>query len=95
MTADTAKTLIGLLNKSETLLMRGQIQEQLGPEAFAEAINRGFLVPDYDTGGLRITDNLGLVEQIRSMAGTGHSDENPLKESFSKPTPSFGRQFVV
>lgn len=95
MTSETAQTLVGLLSKPELALMRGGLCESIGTDAFAEAINRGFLVPDTETGELCLTSDMTLVEQLRTIAGASDEYVHPLSDAYPKPQLSAGRQYFV
>lgn len=48
-------------------VMTGKMMEDLTPEGYQEALRLGWLTPDMETGGLRISDHLENVELMKSI----------------------------
>jgi len=80
---NTKEIATALINRRETstssIIMQGDLQKSLGTDGFQEAMRRGWVIPDYDTGHMTITNNLGEVDHMRKMSEA----EEPLKNGDS------------
>lgn len=63
-----AAVLVDRRNRMNPIVMIGEMQIALGEEGFSLALERRWLVPDPSTGHLLITDNQGIVDELREMA---------------------------
>lgn len=67
---EVAKRLLDLREKRMTgFIMSGVLREELGFEGYGEALRRRWIEADLEQSGMvTITNNLNLVEEIRSLA---------------------------
>lgn len=48
--------------------LNGDVREALGPENLAKALEARWVIPDYDSGGLLITTDLGRLAEMEKLA---------------------------
>lgn len=66
-----AKTILDLREgRQSSILMQGELRSAIGAEGFAEAVNRGWVVPDVEGGSgmLNVTSHLGVIDEMRQLA---------------------------
>lgn len=68
MTIDDAKKILKQSHgsRTEVFMMR---DSELSTEGLKEALRLGYLVPDYETGGLQLTLNASQTAALESIAG--------------------------
>lgn len=55
-------------NTMNPIVMIGEMHNLLGADGFQFALENRWIVPDYATGDLQITENTGILEEIRALA---------------------------
>lgn len=55
---------------SVSLMMPSQLAAEIGPIGLQDAMQRGWLHPDMDQGYLRLTENIGLLQEMQALAET-------------------------
>lgn len=63
-------TKILQFRNSVSLMMPGQLNSEVGPTGLQDALQLGWVIPDTDTGYLRLTDNAGVLHEMRSLSET-------------------------
>lgn len=51
-----------------SVIQSGALAEEIGTEGVAEALRRGWIAPNFDSGGLQATNNLGVVQEMEKEA---------------------------
>lgn len=69
-TQEIAQTILERRNRMNPVIMNGEMIGLLGAEGMQEALQRRWLVPDMDTGHLQVSNDLAVVEELRSVAAT-------------------------
>jgi hypothetical protein len=66
---EIAKSLLDRRNRMNPIVLPGEIRSAIGVEGVAEALKRRWLLPDLeDSGFLRVTNDLGVIESMRQLA---------------------------
>lgn len=68
MTAKTLATKLLGFRSSSSLMVPGQLCAELGEEAMREALDRGWIEPNYDTGYLQLSGSAGRLQEMRELA---------------------------
>lgn len=63
-----AAVIIERRNRMSHIIMPGDMQAMIGSDGVQEALRRGWIEPDYDTGALKVSSSLAIVEEIARIA---------------------------
>ena len=67
--SNAAKTILERRHRLSSIIQSGQLQLEIGPENFAEALRRRWIVPDiYETGALQVTNNSQQLCELEAAA---------------------------
>lgn len=86
------KTLASTLlrfSTSSSLMVPGALVAEIGSDALQDALSRGWLRPNEDTGFLMLTDQQTQLNEMRTLA------ESPEAEAPAPQVESNSRQFVM
>jgi hypothetical protein len=64
-------------NNASPIVMIGEMNQILGDEGFSEAMRRGWIIADHDTGHLQVSNLQARIEEMREISeyaapGTAH-----------------------
>lgn len=65
---EIAKAILERRNRMTHVIMPGEMNAAIGPEGVSVALSERWLVPDYDSGFLCATNDLGKIEEMRKLA---------------------------
>lgn len=65
---EIAKIIVNRRNSLAPVVQQGEMRAALGPDGYADAMRRGWLRPNMDTGELTITDAFSQLADMRKMA---------------------------
>ena len=68
MTNAIAKAILNRKNTLSTLVIPSDLKQEIGPTGYQEACNAGWLKPDLETGTMSITNEAGLLRDIKALA---------------------------
>lgn len=80
---EVAAALLERRLKSNPVIMQGEMQQLLGAEGMSEALRQRWIVPDNETGFLKISGDENIMDSMRSFAATVES--KPAPEPEKKP----------
>jgi len=84
-TAELAQTLLA----SPSLVAAPTLRKQLGPDAYADAFKRGWLIPEHDTGLVQISPRLDRREAMKAEAAKAEKSAPVITESGTVPARTF------
>lgn len=84
-TAQIASTVLGF--RTNYLPNLHQVREALG-ESYGEALNLGWLVPDFETGTVSVTRDVSRIEAMESLSST--VEKKPVEVVCNESWRSFG-----
>lgn len=90
---DIASFLIQRVTRGASpVVFAGEIQNELGADAFGEALRLGWLRPDLESGALQIASDAASIEQMRALVGEAQEGDYQVGDevmvtSNGKPAP--------
>jgi hypothetical protein len=88
-TKELAQALLGY-SSTTSLLLPGVLTAALGSEAVQDALNRGWIRPDTETGFLCLTDQQFQINELRELAAAVETEAKP-----EAAVESASRSFVM
>ena len=68
--SEVAHKILNRRNSVSPIIMIGELQESLGQAGYELAMNNGWVVPNYDSGELSVTESQEKLEQLRKLAAS-------------------------
>ena len=69
-----AVTILNRRNSLSPIVMQGEMRSTLGSDGYDRALANRWIVPNYESGELQVTNNLGVIDQMRKMAESVQED---------------------
>lgn len=80
---------------STSLMVPGQLTATIGSAAVQDALNRGWIRPDSETGFLMLTDQQTQINDMREFAAASDPPTPPARPPGAPPRMESARNFVM
>jgi len=87
-TADIAKTVLERRTRMSPIVFQGEMHEVLGADGLAEALQRRWLIPNQESGYLQVTNDEGVVEEMKKLQENEHLKQYQFKKKGEKDEES-------